>query len=593
MKHKPAYASGTYSFPSVGVYAGWVAHEGSFAARQSAHSAHPGAILLFSGECFQSGIHAEVPVLRASSIQGAEVDALLDLYAAEGDAFVGGLNGLFSGLLIDTTAKRALLFNDRYGMERIYYFEKDGTTFFASEAKALLNVLPELRSLDDRGVADFLAYGSTLGGRTLFRNVTLLPGGSLWRLDKTAPSVKSRYFDPEEWETQPGLGAEEFESEFERTFRRILPAYLTFQGRIGISLTGGLDTRMIMACIGHPETKPVCYTYGGLSGETLDARIGARVARACGFDHHVLRIGTDFLENYGDYVDRTVLVTDGCAGALGAHEIYFTALARELSPVRLTGNFGSEILRSMSTLKPVGLASDLIGKGFKEMITARVAEVSDEKAHPVTQAAFREIPWHLFGTLVAARSEVIFRTPYLDNELVKLAFRAPRGSRESPRSALKLISDTNPALGRMPTDRGLVWEDSRAMAILKRLFCGITFKLDYLHKEGLPHSLSPVDPLIGSLSSFGLLGLHKFLPYRVWFRRELAEYVADRLAAVRSHGSPYWDPKSLGTVAADHVRGRRNYLREIHAILTLEAVTRVLLAGAPEAQDTDLVGQHG
>ena len=68
-------------------------------------------------------------------------------------------------------------FFPRYGMERIYIYEKGETTFFASEAKALLSVLPELRSLDDQGVAQFLAYGSTLSGRTLFRKVELLPGG--------------------------------------------------------------------------------------------------------------------------------------------------------------------------------------------------------------------------------------------------------------------------------------------------------------------------------------------------------------------------------------------------------------------------------
>ncbi len=78
--------------------------------------------------------------------------------------------------------------------------------------------------------------------------------------------------------------------------------------------------------------------------------------------------------------------------------------------------------------------------------------------HPVTHAAFREIPWHLFGTLAAGRSQVVFRTPYLDNEIVRLAYRAPGRLRLSAAPALRLIHRQDPALASIPTDQGLVWD---------------------------------------------------------------------------------------------------------------------------------------
>ena len=105
-------------------------------------------------------------------------------YEREGDGFVRRLNGLFAGVIVDPVRERVLLFNDRYGSERIYFYERPGMVFFASEAKALLSVLPEARALDDAGVADFLAYGSARGGRTLFRGIQLLPGGTIWRFDR-------------------------------------------------------------------------------------------------------------------------------------------------------------------------------------------------------------------------------------------------------------------------------------------------------------------------------------------------------------------------------------------------------------------------
>jgi len=75
----------------------------------------------------------------------------------------------------------------------------------------------------------------------------------------------------------------------------------------------------------------------------------------------------------------------------------------------------------------------------------------------------------------------------------------------------------------------------------------------------------------------GLFGWHKFLHYRSWFRRELAGYIADALNDAQSRRSPFWKSDFLEPLAREHINGRGNYLREINAVLTLEAVDRLLL----------------
>ncbi len=561
MRHMAGCASGTCFVPELGAYGGWVAHPGSYAERQCTSLQTHHTALLFCGECF---------------VDPGPQCSLAERYEVLGAGFVASLNGLFSGLLLDRARGRALLFNDRYGGERIYVAEEAGALYFASEAKALLAVLPALRAFDDVGVAQYLAFGTTLGERTLFKGIARLPGGSLWRAAAGCATQKSRYFSPAAWEASPPLPADEWESCFAQAFGRVLPAYAQSDSPVGLSLTGGLDTRMILACLPKSARPLLTYTYTGGDPRLLDLRIARRVAAARGLPHHALQLGPEFLHDFGRHVDRTVYVTDGAAGALAAHEIPLSTMAGTLAPIRLTGNFGSEVLRSMSTFKRQHLDPQLLDGDLSATVQAQVDEQRATRAHPVTRAAFEEIPWHLFGTWAAARSVLTVRTPFLDNEVVAVAYRAPEALRQSSAAALRLIQAADSALAAIPTDRGLRAGAPGAAQWGARLFCGLTFKLDYWHKEGLPDRLSWLDPLLDA--RLAPLGLHKFLPYRLWFRRELAPYLGEVVDDASTRGMPWWNAETLRHLVPDHVAGRRNGLREIAAVLTLASVQRTLLS---------------
>jgi asparagine synthase (glutamine-hydrolysing) len=581
MEHESFYDSGVYSVPEMGIYAGWVAQENSFAAGQPFFSERRDVVLLLSGECF---VDPEMRTgLRQKGHQLGQAGGswLVHFYEEEGDQFFEKLNGLFSGLLIDKRQGTAFLFNDRYGVERIYWHETDGAVFFASEAKALLRVLPELRAFDLEGVAQFLAFGCTLGRRTLFRGVQSLPGASVWSFEN-GKCQKRKYFSPETWESQPILPAEAFVAEFKETFQRILPRYFESESRIGISLTAGQDSRMIMACLPQAGEKPVCYTFSGEKRDTLDALLAARVAEACGLEHQILRLGPDFFSDFASHVDRTVYVTDGYLGSLGAHEIYLNNQARALSPVRLTGNLGGEILRGVSMFKPLDLAHRLVNTDLADTVTSCTLGWSHDGEHPVTFAAFRELPEQRFAITAASRSQTSFRTPYLDNEIVALAFQAPENLRTSIHLTLSLVKNNRPRLSKIPTDMGEMGEANRLAVASRRLFSKAICKLDYLRSEGLPHGLSRLDFLFTQISlALGIAGLHKYLPYRIWFQRELAAYVDGILKDAQIRHSSLWNPRFLERMASDHATGHKNYVREIDAVLTLDAVERLLFRDLP------------
>lgn len=582
MMHQAGCAAGVLADPEAGVYAGWVAHPESFAAGQPFRNAAGDITLLFSGECFPDP--DDIRRLKAGgTLTGDRPGSwLVPLYEEQGIAFVRSLNGLFSGLLIDARRRCVFLFNDRYGVERLYVSETRDGLWFASEAKAILSVRPETRSLDPEAVADRITWGCNPSGPTLFRGIALLPGGSLWTIG--AESVRrDQFFRPAEWEALPALAESEYREALAEALNAIVPVYFDAPRPPGISLTGGLDTRMVMAF--RPREAPACptYTFAGPGRPTLDVTLARRVAATAGFPHHVLRLDEDFFRDFGTLADRTVHVTDGTCGITGTHEIHLHRLARSLSDIRLTGNFGSEILRSMSTFRRQEPDAALFQAELCELAAGRRDHPAGRTGNPVTFAAFQEIPWNLFGTLAAGRSELTFRTPFLDNRLVALAYQAPRAARRSPRPVLQAISFRDPALSRIASDRGLAGDGTGAVNCVRHLLAELSFRIEYRTNEGLHPRLSRFDGLIqAAANATGLNGLHKFLHYRRWFRTRLAGWLRDRLEAAAASQTGIWKPDAVRRLAGEHISGRTNHLPALQTVLTFEAIDRLLIRGHAE-----------
>src|SRR5437762_7155 len=117
MEHEAFYDSGIYCVPEIGVYAGWVALENSFAAKQPFLNERSDVVLVFSGECFTDPETRTRLRQNGHELRQAGGSWLLQLYEEEGERFFEKLNGLFSGLLIDRRQGKAFLFNDRYSFE--------------------------------------------------------------------------------------------------------------------------------------------------------------------------------------------------------------------------------------------------------------------------------------------------------------------------------------------------------------------------------------------------------------------------------------------------------------------------------------------
>ena len=140
-----------------------------------------------------------------------------------------------------------------------------------------------------------------------------MPPASAWTFANGSLEEKSSYFHPKEWEDLEPLDTESFHRELTEVFRRNLPRYFAGQEKIAMSLTGGLDTRMIMAWQkAQPGSLP-CYTFGSPLRENHDVRVARRVADACQQPFQVIPAGQEFLSNFPHYAERAVYLSDGCA----------------------------------------------------------------------------------------------------------------------------------------------------------------------------------------------------------------------------------------------------------------------------------------
>ena len=578
IRHESFYETGTWIDESLGVYVGWAARKGSFSDGMPLCNERGDVSLVFSGEEFSELGTNSTLRRNGHKLETPGPSYLLDLYEQD-PAFPACLNGRFHGLLTDRTRRTATLFNDRYGMQRIYCHESKEAFYFAAEAKAILAIRPELRKADLRGLGELISCGCVLGNRTIFNGIQVLPPGSAWVFRNSSLELKGRYFKPQEWEQQEQLDAETYYQRLREVFSQILPRYFAGAEKIGISLTGGLDSRMIMAWQKSPPGSLPCYSFGGSYRDCQDVVIAHRVAEACGQTHQVIPVAEEFLSGFPHYAERTVYLTDGCVDTSHAPDLFVNEKARQIAPARMTGNYGGEVLRRVRAFKagspPAGLFHSDLEPYFKQ---AQATYDELIQTHPLSFAVFRQAPWHHYGLLSLEQTQLALRSPFLDNQLVRTVFQAPDSACRDNQASLRLIAAGNPSLENIRTDRGLAGNHNSLVSAWNRAFFEFTYKAEYAYDYGMPQWIAKADHLLSSLRLERLfLGRQKFYHFRVWYRDQLSAYVREILLDSRTMSRPYLNPKKVEEVVQGHLTGGRNYTTEIHKLLTLELTHRLFV----------------
>jgi len=309
--------------------------------------------------------------------------------------------------------------------------------------------------------------------------------------------------------------------------------------------------------------------------------VARKVAQACQQRHQVLRIDGRFFYDFPRIAEKTIYVSDGQHDLCGSHDLYLNKLAREIAPIRMSGKFGSEVLRGASTFRSCSPCESLFDPDFKKHVQAAQRNLVEiNRGHRVSFSVFKDAPWHEYGRLLVEQSQVTYRTPYMDNDLVGLVYQAPAEASSNKEIALRLIEDGDPALFRIPTDMGLGGGRDLLLAKAAPFLYWLLFKAEWYYDEGMPHWLTRFERIFGPLHPERLgFGSHKYLHYRRWFRDELFEYVRGILSDKRTLTRPYLNGDFVKEMAESHKRGSHNYTNEINKTVTVELIQRLLIEG--------------
>ncbi len=539
---EPFYHSGNLAIADCGVYVGWACHEGAFCDCLPIQNEKKDITLIYSGENFNDPEQMDEIKKRNHTYEKKNASYIVHMYEEWGKDLFAMLNGNFHGLLIDRLNRKVILFNDRYGLQRLYYYEGEDAFYFSTEAKAILRVFPpESRRIDMPGLAEFFSYRCVLDNRSLFQNIFLLPGGSSWIFKEDGRVDKKTYFHPLVLETQTILETEFHYERLVYTFQKLLKRYFRAEDQIGIRLSSDLGVRVILAHALYGPEKVPCYTLGGPCGNAEDSKMAQQIVEVTGQFLHMVPLDNTFVKEYPRLAQDVVNISDGAVDISGAVERYLQEKAREIAPIQISGTYGGVVLRKDNLIRLNNIDGQLFDHQFRNMVNEVGGQFNRLSSGSLTFSLSKAIPWTCSGRLSLERSQMTVRTPLLDNDIVELMYRALDEVREGERTSLRLVRDGNPLLAEKTV--------SKAKGILGSLF-------GFLRERNFENNF----------------------PYQgLWFRNGLSNWVREILLDKRSLERPYINKSFLEQCVETHIRGGRNYTNEITAALTAELVNRIFV----------------
>ena len=272
-----------------------------------------------------------------------DTETILHLYEEHGAACVEHLRGMFAFAIWDQNKRELFIARDRLGVKPLYYIHTDdGSLYFGSEIKTLLEASAVTPELNYAVLPDYLANHAPSGEETLFRGVKrLLPGHTLtWRDGE----IKiRRYWDVDFAKDSEIRDDDTYIQQWSELFRESVRLRLMADVPLGMFLSGGIDSSAIAAVMSKMVSEPIkTFSVAFAEREANELEYARLVANAYKTNHHEIVVSP---EQFFAALPRLVWHEDEPLAHPSSVALYFVSkLASEHVKVVLTGEGSDELL---------------------------------------------------------------------------------------------------------------------------------------------------------------------------------------------------------------------------------------------------------
>jgi asparagine synthase (glutamine-hydrolysing) len=227
----------------------------------------------------------------------SDTEVLVHGYNQWGTDVLQHLNGMFGLAIWDEKKRQLTVARDRMGIKLIYYKLTSDRLSFASEIRPLLACDQGKPEIDPTAVSLFLRYRYTPSPLTVLKGIRKLAPGTRLILRENQPPVLERWwnFRPEPFDPMPK--EQEVEEHILELYKRAVKRQLMSDVPLGLLLSGGLDSGLLLALMKENGPSWNTYTVGyGKSFASDELSGAARTAEILGAPNFPVEIARESFE---------------------------------------------------------------------------------------------------------------------------------------------------------------------------------------------------------------------------------------------------------------------------------------------------------
>jgi len=253
--------------------------------------------IVFNGEIYNyKELRSELECRGHKFRTNSDTEVIIHGYKQWGNDVFNHLNGMFGVAIWDVKKKKLVVARDPMGIKLIYYKLADGKLSFGSEIRPVAAAENSKPEVNPDALNLFLRFRYTPSPLTIFQGIKKLAAGMMLVVENGAVREERWYnFSPEPF-SETISDADATEQLFE-LYRGAVKRHLLADVPVGILLSGGLDSGLLLALMNEHGRKWPAYTIGYgqsfVDDELVDA---AETSSLLGARHHQVRLGQDEFE---------------------------------------------------------------------------------------------------------------------------------------------------------------------------------------------------------------------------------------------------------------------------------------------------------